>query len=369
MEPSDQLTTYQVLQRHGVDRRSFLRFCTQSAAALGLSAAFVPKVVEAMEAKPRIPVLWLHGLECTCCSESFIRSSHPIAQDVVLNMISLDYDDTLQAAAGFQVEEIRRKIMKDYKGQYLLAVEGNAPTKDGGVYCTVGGESFLNILQETAADAKAIVAWGSCASNGCVQAAKPNPTGAKPIKDLVSGKPIINVPGCPPIAEVMTSVLTYILTFDALPELDRQGRPKMFYGQRLHDKCYRRAFFDNGQFVEAWDDEGARKGWCLYKMGCRGPTTFNSCSTFKWNCGAGWPVNSGHPCIGCAEENFWDNGPFYQRLANIALPGIESTPDKIGKTLTVISAVGVGAHLTAVVARKQLDKLKSAAPEQAEGKE
>ena len=374
MEPSDRrLTTYDVLQKHGVDRRSFLKFCTQTAAAMGLSAALVPKVVEAMETKPRLPVLWLHGLECTCCSESFIRSSHPLAQDIVLNMLSLDYDDTLQAAAGFQVEEIRRKIMKEYKGQYILAVEGNAPTKDGGVYCMVGGESFLNILQETAADAKAIVAWGSCASNGCVQAAKPNPTGAKPIKDLVSGKPIINVPGCPPISEVMTGVLSYILTFDAMPELDRQGRPKMFYGQRIHDKCYRRAFFDNGQFVEAWDDEGARKGWCLYKMGCRGPSTFSSCSTVKWNCGAGWPVNSGHPCIGCTEENFWDNGPFYQRLANIALPGIESTPDQIGKTLTVLTAVGLGAHLTSVVARKQLAKVKpaeeTAAGEKPEGKE
>ena len=123
---------------------------------------------------------------------------------------------------------------------------------------------------ETAAHAKAIIAWGSCASNGCVQAARPNPTGAKPIHQFITDKPIINVPGCPPIAEVMTGVLTYILTFDALPELDRIGRPKMFYGQRIHDKCYRRAFFDAGQFVEAWDDEGARKGWCLYKMGCRG---------------------------------------------------------------------------------------------------
>jgi hydrogenase small subunit len=359
VNPSDQsLSTYDVLRNHGVDRRSFLSFCTQAAAALGLSAAFVPKVVEAMETKPRIPVLWLHGLECTCCSESFIRSSHPIAQDVILNMISLDYDDTLQAAAGFQVEEVRHKIMKDYKGQYILAVEGNAPTKDGGVYCTVGGESFLKILQETAADAKAIVAWGSCASNGCVQAAKPNPTGAKPIYQLITDKPIINVPGCPPIAEVMTGVLTYILTFDALPELDREGRPKMFYGQRLHDKCYRRAYFDAGQFVEAWDDEGARKGWCLYKMGCRGPTTFNSCSTFKWNCGQGWPVNSGNPCIGCAEAGFWDNGPFYQRLSNVMVPGIEATPDTIGKTLAVVSAVGLGAHLTSVVARKQFNKFK-----------
>ena len=171
-------STYAVLQQYGVDRRTFFKYCTSLAAMMGLEASMVPKVMAAMENKPRIPVIWLHGLECTCCSESFIRSSHPIAQDLILNMISLDYDETLQAAAGEQAEEIRRKIMKDHKGQYLLAVEGNAPTRDGGVYCTVGGQSFLDILKETAEDAKAIVAWGACASYGCVQNAKPNPTGA-----------------------------------------------------------------------------------------------------------------------------------------------------------------------------------------------
>ena len=88
-----------------------------------LSASYIPQIVQAMEVRPRIPVIWLHGLECTCCSESFIRSSHPIAQDIILNMISLDYDDTLQAAAGFQVEEIRRKLIKDHPGGYLLAVD------------------------------------------------------------------------------------------------------------------------------------------------------------------------------------------------------------------------------------------------------
>ncbi|MCC6393011.1 MAG: hydrogenase small subunit [Bryobacterales bacterium] len=344
-------STYDLLRDHGVDRRTFLRFCTTITAAMGLESTMVPAVVAAMENKPRIPVIWLHGLECTCCSESFIRSSHPIAQDIVLNMISLDYDDTLQAAAGEQVEAIRKRIMKEHKGGYVLAVEGNAPTKDGGVYCTVNGESFLDILKETAADAKAVIAWGSCASHGCVQNAKPNPTGAQPVKKVITGKPIINVPGCPPIAEVMTGVLTYILTFDQLPELDRVGRPKMFYGQRIHDKCYRRPFFDAGQFVESWDDEGARKGWCLYKMGCRGPSTYNSCSTFKWNNGVSFPIGSGHPCIGCSEENFWDNGPFYQRLSAIPVPGIESTPDQVGKTLTVLTGIGVGAHLVSHVAR------------------
>jgi hydrogenase small subunit len=350
------LSTYEVMLQHGLDRRTFMKFCTMTAAALGLEATAVPKLVHALETKPRIPVLWLHGLECTCCSESFIRSAHPLAQDVVLNMVSLDYDDTLQAAAGEQVEEIRKRIMKEHAGNYLLAVEGNAPTKDGGVYCTVGGQTFLDILQETARDAKAIVAWGSCASNGCVQAARPNPTGAKPIHELIHGKPIIRVPGCPPIAEVMTGVLAYILTFDRLPELDRTGRPKMFYGQRLHDKCYRRPFFDAGQFVEKWDDDGARHGWCLYKMGCRGPTTYNSCSTIRWNNGVSWPVGSGHGCIGCAEDHFWDNGPFYARLAGLPVPGIQSTPDQIGRTLAVVAGAGVAAHFASFLAKRGLEK-------------
>jgi len=355
-------STYDILLQHGVERRTFLKFCTVMAGALGLEATMIPKVVAALETKPRIPVIWLHGLECTCCSESFIRSSHPIAQDVILNMISLDYDDTLQAAAGVQAEDIRRKIMKEHPGGYIVAVEGNAPTNDGGVYCTIGGETFLSILEETTANAKAVIAWGSCASNGCVQAAKPNPTGAKPVRQVISGKPIINVPGCPPIAEVMTGVLTYILTFDALPELDRFGRPKMFYGTRIHDKCYRRAYFDAGQFVEAWDDDGARKGWCLYKMGCRGPSTYSSCSTVKWNNGVSFPIGAGHGCIGCCEVNYWDNGPFYQRLSNIPVPGIDATADTVGASLAGAALLGVGAHFVSSVVRNNSQTVRPATP-------
>ena len=357
-EKQNRPTTWEVLERHGVDRRDFLKFCTMTAAAMGLSSSAVPRIVEALETKPRIPVIWLHGLECTCCSESFIRSAHPITKDIIFNMISLDYDDTLQAAAGHQAEQIREQIMEEYAGEYVLAVEGNAPTKDGGVYCTVGGRTFLDILQETAENAAFVIAWGSCASNGCVQAAAPNPTGAKPVHELIHGKEIINVPGCPPIAEVMTGVLAYILTFGRLPELDRSRRPKMFYGQRIHDKCYRRAFFDAGMFVESWDDEGARKGWCLYKMGCRGPTTYNSCSTIRWNNGVSFPIGSGHGCIGCSENDFWDNGPFYERLSSIPVPGIESTPQKIGKTLAVAAGVGAAVHFGAFVAKRTLDRAK-----------
>ncbi|MHC5002011.1 MAG: hydrogenase small subunit [Planctomycetota bacterium] len=348
-------TTYDVLRQHGVSRRQFMQFCTMTAASLGLAPTMVTRVAHALQTKPRIPVIWLHGLECTCCSESFIRSSHPIAQDIILNMISLDYDDTLQAAAGHQVEEIRKQLIRDRPGEYVLAVEGNAPTKDGGVYCTVAGESFLDILNETAEHAQFVISWGSCASNGCVQAASPNPTGAMPVHKLIHGKPIVNVPGCPPIAEVMTGVLAHVLTFGGLPELDRRGRPRAFYAHRVHDKCSRRSFFDAGQFVEEWDDEAARKGWCLYKMGCRGPTTYNSCSHFKWNGGVSFPIGSGHGCIGCSEDNFWDDGPFYSRLSSVPAPGIESTPDRIGKVVA-LTVGGIAAVHAGSVAVKHLVK-------------
>jgi len=349
-------TYAELFQKHGVDRREFLKFCGLMSVYLGLSPALVPKIVEAMEKKPRIPVIWLHGLECTCCSESFIRSSHPIAADIILNMISLDYDDTLSAAAGEQLEAVRKDIMKRYKGQYILAVEGNAPTKDGGVYCMVNGDSFLNVLKETAADAMAVIAWGSCASFGCVQNAKPNPTGAQPVHKIVKDKPVINVPGCPPIAEVMTGVITHVLTFGKLPELDRLGRPKAFYGTRIHDKCYRRPFFNAGMFVESFDDEATRKGWCLYKMGCKGPTTYNSCSKIMWNEGTSFPIGSGHPCIGCAAPGFWDNGPFYTRLANISFLGVDSDANTVGKIAAGAAAVGVAAHAVGTAIQKAARK-------------
>jgi hydrogenase small subunit len=215
----------------------------------------------------------------------------------------------------------------------------------------IGGKTAESILQEVSKDAAAIIAWGSCASNGCIQAAKPNPTGATPIHKLVD-KPVINVPGCPPIADVMMAVVTHILALGQMPQLDNQGRPKEFYGRRVHDTCYRRAYYDAGLFVEAWDDENARKGYCLYKMGCRGPVTYNACSVVKWNEGTSYPIQSGHGCIGCSEEGFWDNGPFYQHLASFPGFGIESTADTVGTVVGVATLAGVAAHAVVTNIRK-----------------
>jgi hydrogenase small subunit len=257
-----------------------LKYCSLTATSLGWRP-FVPQIAHAMETKPRTPVLWLHGLECTCCS----RVVHPLGAPAGQGRGAVDdlarlrrHPDGRRRPPGRgDLEE----VMTKYKGNYILAVEGNPPLNEDGMFCIQSGKPFIEKLKHVAKDAKAIIAWGSCASWGCVQAAKPNPTQATPIHKVITDKPIIKVPGCPPIAEVMTGVITYMLTFDKIPELDRQGRPKMFYSQRIHDKCYRRPHFDAGQFVEAWDDESARKGYCLYKVGCKGPTTYNACSTVR----------------------------------------------------------------------------------------
>ena len=348
-----QPTYWEVMEQRGYSRRDFIRFCSWMAAFIGLEATGITKVIHAMETKPRLPVVWFHFQECTCCSESFIRTSHPIVADIILDKISLDYTETLQAAAGFQAEEALHNTMKKYKGEYVVLVEGSIPVNDGGIYCTIAGRTALDIIQEAAEGAKAIIAWGSCASNGCIQSANPNPTGAKPVHKVISGKPIVKVPGCPPIGEIMAGVIVHVLTFDRIPQLDGLGRPKAFYSRRVHDTCYRRPNYDAGLFVETFDDENAKRGFCLYKIGCRGPVTYNACGVTRWNNGVSFPIQSGHPCIGCSEENFWDNGPFYQHLASFPGFGIETTADKIGVALGAITVAGIAAHAISTNIRKR----------------
>lgn len=357
-------TIYEELRAKGHSRRDFVRFCSFMGAALGLEASGISQVVKALETKPRLPVIWLHFQECTCCSESFIRSSHPLVADIVLDKISLDYTETLMAAAGHQAEASKKATMEKYKGEYILMVEGSVPTENDGIYCCIAGKTAEDHLKEAMAGAKAIIAWGNCASAGCVQAAKPNPTGAKPISKFAGGKPVINVQGCPPIAEVMAGVVVHLLAFDRIPQLDSLGRPKAFYSNRVHDTCYRRPNYDAGLFVESWDDENARKGYCLYKMGCRGPNTYNSCGVIKWNNGVSFPIQSGHPCIGCSEANFWDNGPFYKHLATFPGFGIESTADSVGLGLGAVTVAGIAAHAVVTNVRKRKEIMKGLKPEE-----
>ena len=344
--------------KKGYSRRDFMKFVTYISAYMGLQASMIGQVAKALETKKRIPVIWEHFQECTGCTESFIRSDHPLVADILFDNISLDYTDTLMAASGHNAEAAKQASMKENYGKYILIVEGAIPTKDDGIYCTIAGRTAVDILKESAAGAAAIITFGSCSAFGGVQAAHPNPTGAVPVDAIIKDKPIIKVPGCPPIGEVMTGVIVHYITFGTIPELDNMGRPKQFYGKRVHDSCYRRSYFDAGLFAETYDSEEAKKGYCLYKAGCRGPVTYNACGFMEWNDGISYPIKSGYPCIGCSEDGFWDNGPFTERLTNVPGFGIESTADDIGKIVVGAAVAGSAVHAVAtnIAKRKELKK-------------
>jgi hydrogenase small subunit len=338
------------LDARGVSRRDFLKFCSEIAIILGLGSSVGARVASALETLRRPTVIWLQLQECTGCVESVLRTADPTIGDLLLDVVSLDYQHTLMAAAGAAAEAAKKKSMEANHGKYLLVVTGSIPTKDNGIYTTIGGRTVRDILDEAAGGATAIVAVGACAHWGSVQAARPNPTGAVGVRDIIKNRPIVNIAGCPPIGDTVTATVVHYLTFGRLPDVDREGRPLFAYGERIHDQCNRRAHFDAGQFVQSFDDEAARKGWCLYEVGCKGPATFSPCPIFLWNDHTSWPIGAGHPCIGCTEPNFWDTmTPFYGRLPDVGGFGVERRADTIGASLAIGAAAGVAAHATMTV--------------------
>ena len=352
---SNEQTVGEVLQQQGISRRRFLKFCAALTSLMALPPSMVSRVAEALEQARRPSVIWLSFQECTGCTESLTRSYAPTVEELILNALSLDYHHTLQAAAGKGAERARKEAMEANFGHYTLVVDGSVPIGNPG-FSTIAGISNRDMLSETAKGAAAIIAIGSCAAFGGLPHAAPNPTGAVAVSDLIHDKPVIKIPGCPPIPMVITGVLAHLLTFGKPPDLDGLGRPRVFYGQSIHDRCYRRPFYDKGLFAESFEDEGAKQGWCLYKLGCKGPITYNACATAKWNGGTSFPIEAGHPCLGCSEPDFWDGGGFYRA---ISMPITDLSR-------TAVYAVGTGA--AAGVALGALKRARQARLEQAHQK-
>jgi [NiFe] hydrogenase small subunit len=304
---------YGRLSDNGVSRRDFMKFCTALTATMGLSAAWVPKVAEVFAApKQRPPVVWLHFAECTGCSEATLRTMYPWIDQLVLEIISMEYHETVMAAAGQQAEDALQAAVKKYKGKFICVVEGAVATKYNGAYGKIGGRTFLQIANDVCKQAAATIAIGACATFGGVQAAAPNPGGYKGVGEAIGIK-TVNIAGCPPNPINFVGTVVNYLLLGKLPELDDLGRPLFAYGKTVHDQCPRRSHFENGEFVTEFGSEEAKMGYCLYEMGCKGPDTFNNCPTAKFNDGTSWPVEAGHPCIGCSEPNFWDKmSPFFK---------------------------------------------------------
>lgn len=347
-----------LLRERGVSRRDFLGFCTAMTAAMALPITFAPKVAQALDEVKRPPLVWLEFQDCAGDTEALLRSANPTVGEIVLDILSVDYHETIMAAAGHQAEAALEKTISEFKGKYLCVVEGSIPMKDGGVYGCVGGKSHLDRARQVCGGAAATIAVGTCAAYGGIAAATPNPTGAVGVRDAVPGITLINLPGCPVNADNLTATIVHYLVFGKIPALDSEGRPLFAYGKRIHDNCERRPHFDAGQYVEEWGDDGHRKGYCLYKMGCKGPATFHNCPSQRFNEKTSWPVASGHGCVGCSQPQFWDvMSPMYRRLPSVPGFGIEQTADRIGLGL----AAGVGAAFAVHGAMNALRKTKEPA--------
>ena len=164
------------LEQRGVSRRDFLKFCTAVAVAMGMGPGFAPAVARALTGGKRPSVVYLHNSECTGCTEALLRTYKPYLDELILDTISLDYQETVMAAAGEAAEAALQQAVANPEG-FICVVEGAIPTANNGLFGTIGGRTMYDIGKEALPKAKAVVAYGTCASFGGLPAAAPNPTG------------------------------------------------------------------------------------------------------------------------------------------------------------------------------------------------
>ena len=342
------------LEERGVSRRAFMAFCGVMASTLALPASYRTAIAEALGTVRRPVLIWRQFQDCAGNSESILRSPQPDVAQIVLETLAWNYHELIMAGSGEQAEAQSTQAVRDFKGQYIAVIEGAIPTGDG--FCTIGGRSALDLAREVAGNAKFTLAVGACAWDGGI--VQHGPTGGQGVQDVVPGATVVNLGGCPHNPVNTVAVLVHYLTFNEMPALDQYNRPLFAYGDLIHDQCERRAYFDAGLFVESWGDEGHRKGYCLYKMGCKGPIATYNCPNVRWNDGTSWPVQAGGTCIGCASPDFWTNSsPFYGRLPNVSGFGADTTAETVGVGLVVgvtalMAAHGVGKGLQAARARE-----------------
>ncbi|MDD2697685.1 MAG: hydrogenase small subunit [Arcobacteraceae bacterium] len=284
-------------------KNEYNKWISMMTASLRLHPQYESTIQKAVKNLNKIPIIWLELSDCTGNSESFIKSSHPTVEDLILDFVSLDYHELLMAAAGDESETVLEETIKKHKGKFVLLVEGAVPLGLDGKFLRIGpkGETGLALLQKCAKEAAIVISVGSCAYDGGIVAAGTNPTGAVGVAEALQRDDIINLPGCPTNPINIVGTLLHYIMFEELPALDTKNRPLWAYSHKIHDNCERRGHYDADEFVQEWGDDGAKQGWCLFKMGCKGPYANLNCSLVKFNEGSSWPVQVGHGCFGCGE--------------------------------------------------------------------
>lgn len=333
---------FAALARRGVSRRSFIKLCTAAAVALGLDVSYGPRMADAAAAAVgKKPLVWMQGQGCTGCSESLISSFDPGPAEIVLDLLSVRYHPTIMAGAGEVATEAWQEALR--QGGFILVLEGAIPMADPR-FALVDGRPFAEQFAEAAARAEVVVAAGSCAAYGGIPRA--GITGAAGAQAVVKDKPLINLPSCPVKPTRLLGTLLYYLTFKEAPPLDEHLRPVPYYRRFLqHESCPRRGHFEQGEFLQDWNDPDTAD-WCLLYKGCKGPLTYTDCSRIWWNDGVNYCIRAGSPCSGCTQPEFYDRfSPLYKKQENFPAPGILGmNAPALAKGIAGLTAAGVATH-------------------------
>lgn len=250
---------------------------------------------------PKLNAIWLEVTGCSGNIISLLNSENPNLYDILTSLVNLNYCNTLMGAEG---DYAYQKFLDTLETEFILLVDGAISIKDNGLYTIIASYQGKRItayeaIRMAGEKAKYVIAVGTCASYGGVSAAKPNPSGSLSVREVLN-RSVIRLPGCPCHPDWVVGTIAHLIGY-GVPDLDRDGRPVLFYNVTIHENCTRRGYYDKGLFANRLGEE-----WCMFKLGCRGPVTRADCPRRKWNGYVSWPVGNNTPCIGCAQEYFPD---------------------------------------------------------------
>jgi hydrogenase small subunit len=283
-----------------------------------------------------IHIIWMTtGLGCDGDSVAMTSATNPSLEDIVLGALPgmpnvYVHNPVVAFENGDEMMDWWYKAEDGEIDPFVLIVEGSIPNEEaiadtGGYWAALGtrgqkdgdgtfGQPITTNewVDRLAPKAAAVVAIGTCATNGGIPAMKNNPTGAMGMQDYLGkdwtsklGVPIVNIPGCPAQPDNMTETLLYLVFqlagVSPMIPLDDQHRPKWLFNRTVHESCNRAAFYEQGDFAKEY---GSHK--CLVKIGCKGPIVFCNVPRRGWQNGIGGCPNVGGICMACTMPGFPD---------------------------------------------------------------
>jgi hydrogenase small subunit len=328
-----------------LNRRQFVKYCAALATTMGItfSGEEISSAIEEASEKP--PVIWFEAQGCGGCLASMINSAAPSFGSVILDLLSIKYQPELSFDSDNKAVSAIDQVVQS--GKHVLIVSGAVSTADDGAYCRILKDKSGKILsakdaiQLAGKKASAVLAVGTCSSFGGITSAFEQ-FRVMELKTILPSKQVINIPGCPPHPDWVLGTILNMLLYGRTPEIDKLGRPNMFFSQSVHDNCPRRGNFEKGEFAVTLGESDK----CFYKLGCKGPDTFADCPKRKWNDNVNWCVQANSVCIGCANPRFYNGlSPLSSVLPEVSVPVFgRQQVDDIGKVGVAATVVGIGAH-------------------------